>query len=182
MAVILTGTWRFNDILTAPSIDLEQSISFYTIFTPPSYSGEYTYKCNRIRVTSDTTLYYFTVVNILSDGTSVTINSEYPYYNSTNGWDTNHFDARIQTITFTSEQEVSDEFYDWFIANTKRESTEETPVASIIYNGSTIASLLAGQKATLKCKGMKMDSDVVVEAAEHTDNTVGITDVRIEEI
>lgn len=40
---------------------------------------------------------------------------------------------------------------------------EETPVATITYNGSTIASLMGGQTATLKCAGMKMESDVVVE-------------------
>lgn len=35
--------------------------------------------------------------------------------------------------------------------------------ATISYNGSIIASLVGGQTATLKCKGMKMESDVVVE-------------------
>ena len=40
--------------------------------------------------------------------------------------------------------------------------------AEIKYNGNVIASPGAGQKATLKCEGMKMDSDVVVEVAENT--------------
>ncbi len=38
----------------------------------------------------------------------------------------------------------------------------------IKYNGSVIASPEAGQTATLKCAGMKMESDVVVEVAEQT--------------
>lgn len=36
----------------------------------------------------------------------------------------------------------------------------------IKYNGSTIASIFPGQTATLKCEGMKMESDLVVEAGE----------------
>lgn len=40
--------------------------------------------------------------------------------------------------------------------------------AEIKYNGNVIASPGAGQKATLKCEGMKMDSDVVVEVAEQS--------------
>lgn len=38
--------------------------------------------------------------------------------------------------------------------------------AEIKYNGNVIASPGAGQKATLKCAGMKMESDVVVEAGK----------------
>ena len=41
--------------------------------------------------------------------------------------------------------------------------------AEIKYNGNVIASPGAGQKATLKCEGMKMDSDVVVEVKEPED-------------
>ena len=40
--------------------------------------------------------------------------------------------------------------------------------AEIKYNGNVIASPEAGQKATLKCAGMKMESDVVVEVAEQS--------------
>lgn len=40
--------------------------------------------------------------------------------------------------------------------------------AEIKYNGSVISSPGAGQTATLKCAGMKMESDVVVEVAEQT--------------
>lgn len=40
--------------------------------------------------------------------------------------------------------------------------------AEIKYNGSVISSPGAGQTATLKCAGMKMDSDVVVEVAEQS--------------
>ena len=66
-----------------------------------------------------------------------------------------------QTITFSTEQEVSAEFYEWFTANTK------PAAASIQYSGSTIANLFAGQKATLACEGMKMQTDVVVAVAEN---------------
>lgn len=38
--------------------------------------------------------------------------------------------------------------------------------ATITYNGQAIAALDGGQTATLKCEGMLMESDVVVEVAE----------------
>jgi hypothetical protein len=54
--------------------------------------------------------------------------------------------------------------------------------ASVQYNGERIASLFGGQTATLKCKGMTMESDVVVEVAEQTESAVGLVGVRIEEV
>ena len=47
-------------------------------------------------------------------------------------------------------------------------------MATISYKGSTIATLEAGQSATLKCAGMKMDGDVVVEVAEQGESPLPI--------
>lgn len=51
-------------------------------------------------------------------------------------------------------------------------------VTEIKYNGSTIASLLHGQTATLKCKGdhVKMLSDIEVEVAERREGPLHITE------
>lgn len=84
------------------------------------------------------------------------------YYNE---YDREWYDEAYKTITFEGEQSVSQQFVDWFIANAT-EVVEDKPLATIAYNGSTIASLLGGQKATLKCAGMTMESDVVVDVAE----------------
>lgn len=48
------------------------------------------------------------------------------------------------------------------------DTDETTAAATVTYNGSIIAVLQAGQTATLKCEGMKMQSDVVVDSAENS--------------
>lgn len=62
-----------------------------------------------------------------------------------------------QTADFGTEpQYVSVDFYKWLVANAKQ------PSASVTYNGSVIAHLTAGQKATLNCAGKKMVGDIVI--------------------
>lgn len=64
------------------------------------------------------------------------------------------------------EQEVDDTFGTWYIANTNYNEVNPTPLATIEYNGQTIAQLNAGETATLSCEGKKMASDVVVKVNE----------------
>ncbi len=73
------------------------------------------------------------------------------------------FDITYQTIILDTDQTVSEEFYTWFMANIA------IPLATITYNGETIAQLNAGETATLSCEGMKMASDVVVKVNEVED-------------
>jgi hypothetical protein len=61
-------------------------------------------------------------------------------------------------------------------------TTDQPPRATVDYKGATIATLFDGQTATLKCAGMTMESDVVVEVAEQTESAVGLVGVRIEEV
>ena len=64
------------------------------------------------------------------------------------------------TVDFGIEsQSVSEDFYNWLIENASKATT-------ITYNGAIIANLFGGQYATLKCDGMKMESDVVVNVAK----------------
>ena len=92
-------------------------------------------------------------------------------YGTEEGWKTYELGDGIKTIDFGTEpQTVSTEFYSWLTANASQ------PCASITHNGEAIASLFAGQTATLKCAGMKMAGDVVVSVAE---NIGGVGDANI---
>ena len=71
-----------------------------------------------------------------------------------------------RTIEFAGDQTVDAETYAWFTANAVQISGGSTDSShtTITYNGNTIASLSAGQKATLPCSGKVMQGDVVVTA------------------
>ena len=71
----------------------------------------------------------------------------------------------IRTYTIPTDIEVDNIFGTWFIANTNYNevNTPAPALATIEYNGSTIAKLNAGEKATLPCKDLPMASDVVVK-------------------
>ena len=91
----LSGTWTFNDTVNAPSTTLQQSINF------TAYNKSMIY----IKATPDP----FTIVY------GETASTNHVVYNTTSKW--NYSIAGLQKVTFTSEQEVSDEFYEWFTAN-----------------------------------------------------------------
>lgn len=70
----------------------------------------------------------------------------------------------FDTIEITGGMEVKNaELIEWFSANFELISAPApTDVVTIEYNGSVIASLKAGQTATLTCKDKPMHTDVVV--------------------
>lgn len=160
MAMIKAGTYRFNDVLGVPNSNITQAVNFTT---SPAYDENLTPTEGTMAWTS------ITLEGTVTPQVSYAGNAgSFAVYNGHNDYCWNYFnlvlgvsvlDERIQTITIPEDTEVSDEFEPWFTANTKRLST-------ITYNGSIIASLLGGQTATLKCAGMKMESDVVVDVAE----------------
>lgn len=142
----LNGTWRFNDVLTRPSAEMRQSI-YYSIRTTVNdvvYEavGDY---FQLYRGNDENPACY------LIYGAEDVSNTVYE-----NAWST-EFGEGVRTVSFTEEQEVSAEFYEWFMSNA------EPVMASIQYNGQTIAYLVAGQKATLLCAGKKALTDIVVE-------------------
>jgi hypothetical protein len=49
------------------------------------------------------------------------------------------------------------------ILQNANDTADEPPQTCVTYNGEVIASLFGVQTATLKCAGMTMESDVVVE-------------------
>jgi hypothetical protein len=89
-----------------------------------------------------------------------------PVYKENSGW-VSMF-AGAETINVLNDTEVSDIFGVWYIANTNYNEVNAKPLATITYNGQVIASLNAGETATLSCKDKKMASDVVVKVDEPT--------------
>lgn len=161
------GTWKFNDKLIAPAADIiEENINF-TVNVDYSFFGTritYVGICNGFEIYVD----YTNLLNyIVVDSDPADIGLSFPTnvspYSANGGWDST-FDETIRTITFTSEQEASDVFYAWFTANAV--CLDVPPVVTITYNGTTIAELIGRDNATLKCAGMKMDGDVVVDVAD----------------
>lgn len=141
----ISGTWVINNV---PFWAYEHNEKVNFISNEKSYTNFNMHNSS----TFDTLRYYYSL-------------SEYDeaYYHDENGriWNNEAY----KTITFEGEQSVSQQFVDWLKSNAT-EVVEDKPLATITYNGSTIASILGGQKATLKCAGMTMESDVVVDVAE----------------
>lgn len=173
----ISGKWKFKDYLT-PISGLNESVSFtakYSFEYQGTHSG--TVSCNGLSFIEGDG-YAFRVRSMLNGLSNPTdqiiaesvVGVPFPfeaaiYTEYMNGYDygfsfiSEGFD--FQTIDFGTEpQIVSVDFYNWFTENATQ------PSASITYNGSTIASLFGGDRATLKCAGMMMESDVVVEVAE----------------
>lgn len=73
-----------------------------------------------------------------------------------------------RTVDFgTTEQTVSDAFLTWMQANATPEADPTpTDAVTIEYNGTVIASLKAGQSATVECEGKTMHTDVVVSVPD----------------
>ena len=88
------------------------------------------------------------------------------YYDSILVFGNSWVNETFKTVTLESDQTVNNEdFATWFKTNYTLQAEEEAPTETveITYNGEVIATLTAGQTATLKCAGMKMLSDVVAK-------------------
>lgn len=84
-----------------------------------------------------------------------------------------------QTITVLKDTEVDDTFGTWYIANTE---PLEKRLVEIIYRGKTIASLDAGETATLSCEGKKMASDVTVKVNSILQGATAYTVSSVDEL
>lgn len=89
----VSGTWRFNDVPRVAKQDIVEYCSFTT---------ESGYYCPSIAITSKAYALYRVAMN--AGGKSG--------YNIDVGWD-----SGCQVITFDGVQDVSKEFYEWFVAN-----------------------------------------------------------------
>ena len=146
--ILKAGTYRFNDVLTnfPTRADVDELFNNGVNFDFISGEFDFNYMCYGV-VDGQTVLIY----------ANTTTSIQIPAY--TDGFE----DETYKGITFTKDIEVVDDFGTTFIANTNYNEVNAKPLATIEYNGQTIAQLNAGEMATLSCEGMKMASDVVVK-------------------
>lgn len=159
MATLKAGTYRFNDELISPSEIITQAVIFNTHFFSETY-GSASVACSRIEALTDSTVSYY-VTDVEPDSDLEVPKLYAVYQRAVKGWFIDEYGESIKIIAVPEDTEVSESFYTWFDANTTPYTAQLT--AKITYNGSTIATLCNGQTATLKCEGMKMLTDIVIE-------------------
>ena len=169
----ISGKWKFSDVLTRPSANLNENVNFEFPFIDLLSHQDVIAKGYNIhtgRGIDESEDYYwgslfYKCILTFSGGDSFDQN-RVVYYEDDEQMVWSKGDAteevNYQIIDFGSEpQTVSAEFYEWFTSNASQ------PTAIISYNGSSVVDVFAGQTATLKCAGMKMATDVVIEIAEN---------------
>lgn len=112
----LSGTWRLNDVLTLPAVG--QLVNFTSHLEVADRGWDFDIICSAMVSGGDSGVYY-RVTSTSDDAPEDAFAGfpiEIPVY-SESGWSTSSYGSGIKTITFTGEQEVSDEFYAWFTAN-----------------------------------------------------------------
>ena len=142
--ILKAGTYRFNDVIESNGISVSDGV-YYIQFISIGILF------NRFRFLMTNGSYDISFRGDDDDADDV--------YNSIMGWSQPEF----QIVTLETDQTVDDAFGTWFIPNTNYNEVNASPLATITYNGETIAQLNAGETATLSCEGMKMASDVVVK-------------------
>ena len=147
------GTWEFKERITSPGYDFTQNVNFIYNYRHNDviYRGE----CNRIDWHESERSLKF---NIFSSIPANNYIGEICVYSNME-WLFGKY-----KITFTEEQEVSDEFYAWFTDNAIT-AEEDTPIVTLSYNGNVMAYLFAGETATLHTKGQIMNGDIHMEVA-----------------
>lgn len=147
------GGYKFFNTPILPEGELTQNLSFRSE----------TFKAIYI---ADGNLYY-----TKSDGFDIQV------WNATSGWNTSEpFDVNpAQFISVDYSQSVSDEFYEWFMANV------EPATASVTYKGNKLADLFAGTRATLATSGRRMGGDLIIELAKGGGNGGPALDALVEE-
>ena len=148
--ILKAGTYRFNDVLTNPTENVELAIDY-------TFDGV---ECSKLVygvVNEQVILQVF----IGEQGIALYVGS----WQDLTGL--NITDDEIRLFTFTADTEVNDTFGTWYIANTNYNEVngivETKPLAEITYNGETIAQLNAGETCTLKCAGLPMETDIIVK-------------------
>lgn len=146
----LKGTWLLNAVLSTETA-MSPKVNFNCTYS----SGE-TYEYTHIQMARYGTVWQLTYTN--------SGNFAHTAYKADAGW-TNE---ACRTITITSElSDVTNgqQLLDWLKANATKQGEEpDTPGTTITYDGDTIASVVSGGTATLRCAGKKMKTDIIVTA------------------
>lgn len=188
--VQISGKWKFNDVLTAPSGNLEQGASFSVADVDYEITQEMAdqfaqYYGITVPVGSFTASGNFSGISVLINSSNdVVVNYDGGVFRA----DDDRYSALVQAVLTDGDKEVYNETggYYWDSGSVPNPQTIDfgtepqtisaefyswltanatQPMASVSHNGEAIASLFPGQTATLKCAGMKMAGDVVVSVA-----------------
>lgn len=147
----IKGTWLFNEVITPPTQEIKQKIIYSFPEQPISDFAE-GYNIT-FRTNGSMSFSYKNLEGGLVGNNSI-------YYNAV--WAS----SKYRTISFGStDQEVSDEFYAQFTANATSLDEPEATAAVITYNGATLATLEAGQTATIKTAETEVEHDIVITPA-----------------
>ena len=177
MATIKPGIYRFNDVIKATSNMTEY---FGEFVTNSDHNAEYGIEVvghfSQISVSctgTDNIKISYELIHMTPDvGVEM---GEVIVYDSNKGWYNETLPFELQTIMVIAEIDwYSDEFCEWFTANTKR-------AHSVWYGHYNIANLFSGQTAKIKCKDLTMRSDMVIEVAEQSGGIVPSGTVTITE-
>lgn len=95
------------------------------------------------------------------------------YYDSTLAYggdmDTSWQNEAYKTINITSEP-MDEGFITWLTANATQQTTEEeeptTNIVTVEYNGSIVATIPSGNKATIPIANKKMKTDIIITVPE----------------
>lgn len=179
--LIKAGTYRFNDVLTEGVFEQDINFTLSATYEDVSFIKIY---CSKMRWIIDYygSLLAFAVYKMAGYADGEDIVEEYdpptflPVYNEGKWLD----DIPLSLyFTITEDTEVADDFGTWYIANTE---PLEKRLVEIIYRGKTIASLDAGETATLSCEGKKMASDVTVKVNSILQGATAYTVSSVDEL
>lgn len=137
------GTWVFNDIVNKPTssaLTTEVAVNFKT-----SNGVAWSYM----------TPNWANISVRLKNANNGEVSA---YLYNTNSWNP----ASYKTITFTEEQEVSDEFYNWFTANAN------PYVPPITFDLSTLGLTTGTHSITVKARGTGYIASPASNAVEYT--------------
>ena len=172
--ILKAGTYRFNDELK----NFPETSTYYlgnriVVDGYTLYYGIAKYNntlVNGVSYTGDFFGFIFYIDDPLNGTlTPMYVNGTIGEQTFNNFWGTDTGEPIEDTIA--EDVEVDDVYGTWYISNTNYNEINAKPLATIEYNGQVIASLNAGETATLKCGKTEntkyvMATDVVVKVNE----------------
>lgn len=170
----ISGVWKLKDFpeIKFPEDNLEhEGVSFSFKCMSDELGGEIRFDCRCVHVPS-VAHKEMSVQVYATEPDMSSLGWEYPFsqiISTLDGWRSAEFGLSTDPDTWdfgTEPQYVSCEFYSWLTKNATQ------PTTYVSYNGSNIANLFCGQTATIKCEGMKMESDVVVKVTKESGETI----------
>ena len=155
---IIDGAYIFNEVLSGPPMKKE-TCAFYFLYKNVLHHGSSIEYLDEYDVLSfDSDRYYMYFETGFADMANSGANA---YYFDTNEWNT-----RFDRVVEFKNQEVSDEFYAWFMANTTK---IESSIGMIEYDTYPyrfpLTQIFNGATITIPCKDRHMIGDIIVDVS-----------------